>query len=152
MRTAALVVAGLMLVMLVCRNAAAVENTAASHDCPVTLPATQQTTASGSEFIYSSNSLHVWLPTRGRWPESAHTLRWYYNGAVRTRTPLSELRVTARRIDGDEAPAIIAPPRTVRDEGDAAAMVTRVELPVAGCWRISGEYRDDSLSFVVWAE
>jgi hypothetical protein len=151
MRTAALVVAGFTLAMLDCRNAAAVESNV--HNCPVTLPATQQTTASGSEFIYSSNSLHVWLPTQGRWPESPHSLRWYYNGAARTRTPsLPQLKVTAQRIDGDGAPAIIEPPKTVRDAGEAAAIVTRVELPAAGCWRISGQYKDDHLSFVVWAE
>jgi hypothetical protein len=152
MRTAALVVAGLTLTGLDCGNASAVESKVIPRDCRVTLPATQQTTANGAEFIYSSNNLHVWLPTEGRWPESPHTLRWYYNGAPRARTPPPQLKVTAHRIDGDGAPAIIAPPKTVRDEGDAAAMVTRVELPAAGCWRISGQYKDNYLSFVVWAE
>jgi hypothetical protein len=151
MRTAALVVAGLILTLLDCRNAAAGGSPAIPHDCPVTLPATQQTTANGSEFIHSGNHLHVWLPTEGRWSESPHTLKWYYNGAARTRAP-PQLKVLARRIDGDETPAIIAPPKMVRYEDNAAALVTKVQLPAAGCWRISGQYANEYLSFVVWAE
>jgi hypothetical protein len=151
MRTAALVVAGFTLAMLDCRNTAAEASTAIPHDCPVTLPATQQTTANGSEFIHSGNHLHVWLPTQGRWPESPRTLKWYFNGASPSRTA-SQLKVIAHRIDGDETPAIIEPPKMVRSEDDAAALVTRVELPAAGCWRISGQYGDEHLSFVVWAE
>ena len=151
MRSAALIVAGLTLILLDYCNVAAAGNTATPPDCPVTLPATQQTTANGWEFIHSGNHLHVWLPTEGRWSESPYNLRWYYNGAARTRA-LPQLKVMARRIDGDDTPAIIAPPKMVRYEDNAAALVTRVELPAAGCWRISGQYGDEHLSFVVWAE
>jgi hypothetical protein len=59
------------------------------------------------------------------------------------------LKVTGRRLDGD------APPLVVDRVTNAlfvphAAMLTGVYVPAPGCWEITGEYKGEKLSFVVW--
>jgi hypothetical protein len=59
------------------------------------------------------------------------------------------LKVTGRRLDGD------APPLVVDKVTNAlfvphAAMLTGVILPAPGCWEITGDYKGEKLSFVVW--
>ena len=36
--------------------------------------------------------------------------------------------------------------------GPAAAMLVGVYIPTPGCWEITGEYKSQKLSFVVWVE
>ena len=60
-----------------------------------------------------------------------------------------ELKVTGRRLDGD------APPLLVDKVTNAlfvphAAMLTGVIVPAPGCWEITGDYKGQKLSFVVW--
>lgn len=62
-----------------------------------------------------------------------------------------DLKVTGRRLDGD------APPLVVDRVTNAlfvphAAMLTGVYVPTPGCWEITGEYRGERLSFVVWVQ
>ena len=59
------------------------------------------------------------------------------------------LKVTGRRLDGD------APPLLVDKVTNAlfvphAAMLTGVIVPAPGCWEITGDYKGQKLSFVVW--
>ena len=59
------------------------------------------------------------------------------------------LKVTGRRLDGD------APPLVVEKVTNAlfvphAAMLTGVYVPTPGCWEITGDYKGQKLSFVVW--
>jgi hypothetical protein len=59
------------------------------------------------------------------------------------------LKVTGRRLDGD------APPLVVDRVTNAlfvphAAMLTGVIVPTPGCWEITGDYKGEKLSFVVW--
>jgi hypothetical protein len=59
------------------------------------------------------------------------------------------LKVTGRRLDGD------APPLVVDRVTNAlfvphAAMLTGVYVPTPGCWEITGDYKGQKLSFVVW--
>lgn len=59
------------------------------------------------------------------------------------------LKVTGRRLDGD------APPLVVDKVTNAlfvphAAMLTGVIVPAPGCWEITGNYKGETLSFVVW--
>lgn len=61
------------------------------------------------------------------------------------------LKVTGRRLDGDAPPL-----RTLRSTnafpGPAAAMLSGVYVPTPGCWEITGEYKGEKLSFVVWVQ
>jgi hypothetical protein len=61
------------------------------------------------------------------------------------------LKVTGRRLDGP-APPLLTLPTTNAFPGPAAAMLVGVYVPTPGCWEITGEYRDQELSFVVWLE
>jgi hypothetical protein len=59
------------------------------------------------------------------------------------------LKVTGRRLDGD------APPLVVSKVTNAlfvphAAMLTGVYAPTPGCWEITGDYKGQKLSYVVW--
>ncbi len=60
-----------------------------------------------------------------------------------------KLRVTGRRLDGD-APPLLSLPTTNAFPGPRAAMLTGVYVPTPGCWEITGEYKGQRLSFVVW--
>ena len=59
------------------------------------------------------------------------------------------LTVTGRRLDGPAPPL-----RTMRTTnafpGPTAAMLSGVIVPVPGCWEITGDYKGERLSFVVW--
>ena len=61
------------------------------------------------------------------------------------------LTVTGERLDGP-APSFIE-----TDEGgglprddDNAMIMGAIQIPVFGCWKITGQYKDQELSFVVW--
>jgi len=62
-----------------------------------------------------------------------------------------DFKVTGRRLDGE------APPLWVDRVTNAlfvphAAMLTGVYVPSPGCWEITGDYRGEKLSFVVWVQ
>jgi hypothetical protein len=59
------------------------------------------------------------------------------------------LKVTGRRLDGD-APPLEADRVTNALFEPRAAMLTAVYVPTPGCWEITGDYKGDILSYVVW--
>ena len=62
-----------------------------------------------------------------------------------------ELRVTGRRLDGP-APPLRTLTSTNAFPGPTAAMLSGVYVPTPGCWEITGEYKGQKLSYVVWLE
>jgi hypothetical protein len=66
--------------------------------------------------------------------------------------PYPDLKVTGRRLDGD-APPLLTTEATNALTGPTTAnaeMVVGVYVPTPGCWEITGEYRGQKLSYVVW--
>jgi hypothetical protein len=63
--------------------------------------------------------------------------------------PYPALKVTGRRLDG-VAPALLTTAATNAFPGPAAGMLVGVYVPTPGCWEITGEYRNEKVSFVVW--
>jgi hypothetical protein len=61
------------------------------------------------------------------------------------------LKVTGRRLDGD-APPLLTLRSTNAFPGPAVAMLSGVRVPTPGCWEITGEYKGEKLSFVVWVQ
>ena len=61
------------------------------------------------------------------------------------------LKVTGKRLDGD-APPLLTLQATNAFPGPAAAMLVGVYVPTSGCWEITGEYKGEKLSFVVWVQ
>jgi hypothetical protein len=61
----------------------------------------------------------------------------------------SLLTMTGRRLDGPSKPLIFdgANNAYVPDEGPF--ITTSAHLPTAGCWEITGHYKDENLTFVV---
>jgi len=73
---------------------------------------------------------------------------WEFDTDLRANEP--GLIITARRIDGD-AP-IVSKPRVTNAElgGKSWAMLLMLEIPTSGCWEITGNYRSEYVSMVVW--
>lgn len=59
------------------------------------------------------------------------------------------LKVTGKRLDGDAPPLLTMQP-TNAFPGPAAAMLVGIYVPTPGCWEITGEYKGQKVSFVVW--
>ena len=79
---------------------------------------------------------------------------WYRQDYNWRQEPIPNLKVTGKRIDGP-APPLMLPygrPTHAIMGPDLGAMLTGVYVPVPGCWEITGDYRGDKLSFVVWVE
>jgi hypothetical protein len=62
-----------------------------------------------------------------------------------------KLKVTGRRLDG-VAPPLLTLQSTNAFPGPGAAMLSGVYVPTSGCWEITGEYKGEKLSFVVWLQ
>jgi hypothetical protein len=58
------------------------------------------------------------------------------------------LKVSGRRLDASVAPFYVdhANPAFIRNP----AMLTGIDIPTVGCWEITGDYKGEKLSFVVW--
>src|SRR5262249_48877302 len=137
--------------------------------CPLTRPPAVPFTPAG-ERTMGKNDDSFWLGTDKLWlslPKSGERWGW----APRTpdhRTPNItakifwgsadfdyhkqedySLKVRGRRLDGD------APPPVVDKVTNAlfkphAAILTGVYVPTPGCWEITGDYKGEKLSYVVW--
>ena len=62
-----------------------------------------------------------------------------------------KLKVTGKRLDGDAPPLLTLTP-TNAFPGPAAAMLVGVYVPTPGCWEITGDYKGQKVSFVVWLQ
>ena len=113
-------------------------------------------------FWFGSEKLWILLPTDGTWNHLGHyrptdtafrqKLFWWRQGYDwRTENP-PKLMVTGKRLDSS------APPLSTDDHANAgwrsdrnhAFMVTGIDIPTLGCWQITGDYKGDKLTFVMW--
>jgi hypothetical protein len=150
------------------RTGTAAVETAASippDDCPVTVPQDPPFTppvpydkpGSDQSFWFGSNALWTAIPKNGVWsslpdnPEGyTQKILGWREGYVWTDEPKPDLVVTGERLD-DKAPLVRAARATNAYAGDiGSAMLTGVDFPSLGCWRITGNYKGTELSFVVW--
>jgi hypothetical protein len=133
--------------------------------CHVTQPQTPrlvppepypETDPSGG-FWYGTNELWTDLQPDGRWyslPKSeagyGNKLAFWREGYSQTKEPEPEITLSARQLDGDAIvePVVYGTNAYHPDYGQF--MMTGIELPTLGCWEITAEYRDATLSFVVW--
>ena len=137
--------------------------------CPVTVrPAKPFTPPSQYELEQSG----FWLGTERLWtalPKSGEVWDWvpHAPGHEHDVQPLTaktfwasvdfnyreeyppELKVTGKRLD-ENAPPLLTSRATNAFPGPAAAMLVGVYVPTPGCWEITGEYRGEKLSYVVW--
>ena len=108
-------------------------------------------------FWFGSKELWTKLADDGIWrgivsPRGTRNKFWWWREGWKYDTDLLAndpgLQISARRIDRD-APPIVSQGVTNAKLATGWAMLTMLELP-NGCWEITGNYRADSLSMVVW--
>jgi hypothetical protein len=110
-------------------------------------------------FWYGTESLWTLLPVHGA--SHIHNnvdeskggyrtkLTYWRRGFDWRREPNPELIVIAKRLDR-EAPPVAAPlASAVFVNTDEPAMMTGIDIPTIGCWKITAQYRGHNLSFVV---
>jgi hypothetical protein len=62
-----------------------------------------------------------------------------------------ELTVTARRLDADAPSVRVSPATNAHNAADIHhAMLVGLNIPMPGCWELTGEYKGHTLSYVVW--
>lgn len=136
-----------------------------SEDCPVTVPpdppfnppAPYSKLGYEGYFWYGSNSLWVALPEDGVWsdlPQDAHgygqKLPWWRDGYIWNEEPEPSLVVTGQRLDGEASPLDASSANGSYSDDMGSAMMMGMLIPTSGCWEITGNYKGDELSFVVW--
>jgi hypothetical protein len=169
MRAAVLITATLTLSAL---DAVAADQTTQApipDQCPVTLPTEPLYVPPGEEkaadpasgvFLHGTDALFTQLASDGRWTgiKSATGTRnksaWFRKDAEWRHERPYQLVVTAKRIDA-AGPMLTVPRVTnmlIGKELEEVAMLLMLELPERGCWEVTGNYKSDYLSFVVWLE
>jgi hypothetical protein len=136
----------------------------APASCPVTLPPAVPFTPPGEHeldnsfwlgtqtlwtSLRKSGEVWGWLPRADGHPDLTAKIFWGSVDFDYHKKEDYDLKVTGRRLDGD------APPLVVDKVTNAlfiprAVMLTGVYLPAPGCWEITGDYKGQKLSFVVW--
>jgi hypothetical protein len=140
--------------------------------CPITGPPADPFTPP-ARYELGENTNSFWFGTEKLWTVLQKSGVWWWAphgpGHEHQVQPLTEkifwmsvdfnyreeyppkLKVTGRRLDGD-APPLLTLPTTNAFPGPAAAMLTGVYVPTPGCWEITGDYKGQKLSFVVWVK
>ena len=140
--------------------------------CPVTLtapmpylpPPQYQFEQDTKDFWIGTDKLWTALRRPGVWEWAPHkaghendvqplTMKLFW-GSVdfdwKTEYP-PPIKVTGKRLDGD-APPLLTMRATNAFPGPGAAMLVGAYVPTSGCWEITGEYKGEKLSFVVWVQ
>ncbi len=129
-----------------------------TSDPPFTPPEQYPDNPPEQNFWYGSASLWTAIPSNGVWYDLPHNSEgysqkvfWWRDGYSVTEEPEPALIVTGRRLDAD-APTLQSSKATNAYGGDlgSASMLVGVDFPTLGCWEITGQYADASLTFVVW--
>jgi hypothetical protein len=99
--------------------------------------------------LQSSGDVWGWAPRPPRSSNLTAKIFWYSVDYDRHKEGNADLKVTGRRLDEDARPMWTLP--TTNALGDPYdAMLTGVYMPTPGCWEITGAYKGQKLSFVVW--
>ena len=109
-------------------------------------------------FWYGSETFWTMVDVDGTWhslPRNPNGYRqkifWWsprFDGRIEARPKLS---VIGRRLDGPEAFVHPAPATNARSADFGGwAILTGIDVPTAGCWELTGTYRNESVTFVVW--
>lgn len=138
-----------------------------ASDCPLTVPqepafvppSPYDTLNSFKDhFWFGSNSLWTIIPMNGVWDKlpyngsSGYTQKvvWWHDGYRWNEEPEPNLVVTGERLD-DKSPPLKASHANGAYASDiGSAMMVGVDIPTAGCWKITGKYNDTELNFVIW--
>lgn len=104
-------------------------------------------------FWYGTPSLWTVLPIDGAWPQLALGEKfWWWSEEFNARNePNPDVALTARRLDGPAPPYRTGQTTHGWSADLYEAKLVGFELPTAGCWEITGEYRGHRLVITQWA-
>jgi hypothetical protein len=112
-------------------------------------------------FWYGSDALWTTLSVDGKWHMEGNVLHgkgyrtklvYWRRGFDWWTEPEPKLVVTARRLDGDAPPVTVQRAHGVLLPEHTSAMMTLIDVPVAGCWQVTGRYEGQVVRFVVSVE
>ena len=109
-----------------------------------------------NQFWYGTSELWTMLGTDGSWytlPEDkdgySQKVFWWSQSFDTKIDPFPAFTVTLERLDISSAPIVVAEEATNASADFGTAMLTGIEIPSLGCWKVTGQYNDAELSFVV---
>lgn len=128
-----------------------------AQEPPFTPPAPYSDLGFEGYFWYGSNSLWTAVPVNGVWsslPDNpkgyTQKIFWWRDGYVWNEEPQPNLIVTGERLDSAAPQLHVTRATNAFADDIGSAMLTGVDFPTRGCWKITGKYQDAELSFVVW--
>ena len=136
------------------------------NDCPITPPSKPlfrppqpypPNSPYEGTFWHGTDKLWTMLTTDGTWAQLPHheggytqKLVWWRQGYDWHAEPNPDLTIVAQRLDG-AAPTVIVSDATNGYQPDVGSfMLAGIDFPTLGCWEITGQVKDQTLSFVVW--
>jgi len=160
----------LTLVLIVLAAIAALAQTPAQtipQDCPVTRVDSQRFSPS-AEYLrpeawgdtgnwYGTSKLWTRPPLNGHWRTTQQFLPkavfrdklfWWREGYDPHHELKPSLIVTAKQLDGTGQVKLDNATNAVR--AGVPAMLVLIDVPTEGCWQVTANYADASLSYVVW--
>lgn len=161
----------LMALTAMCQHNSPPQALVPPASCPVTTPPAHPFTPSA---WYKPGDDSFWLGSEKLWTEGHKSGVWDWErhepwagnltvkiswGSVDydwRKEPRPKLTLTGRRLDGEAPPLLLAPMTHILLGGQSGpnvgrgAMLSGVYVPTPGCWEITGDYRGEKLSFVVW--
>jgi hypothetical protein len=75
---------------------------------------------------------------------------WWREGYIWNEEPEPQISVTAERLDAPATPFEDSVGTNAYASDIGSAMLTGVSFSTPGCWKVTGEYADAELSFVIW--
>jgi hypothetical protein len=112
-----------------------------------------------NEFWYGTPELWTMLGTEATWSGLPHNqygysqkIFWWSQHFDVSTDPYPALKVILEQLDTDAPSSLqVAAEEATNASADfGTAMLTGVDLPTLGCWKITGQYQKAELSFVVW--
>jgi hypothetical protein len=112
-----------------------------------------------NEFWYGAPELWTMLGTEGTWYALPHNkngytqkIFWWSKDFDVSKDPYPAFRLTIERLDAEapSSPIVVSEEATNASADFGTAMLTGVDIPELGCWKITGKYGDAELNFVVW--
>lgn len=109
-------------------------------------------------FYYGTEALWTSIPNNQTWeglpydPATGFGQKVFFQraGYDWQAEPEPALTVNGRRLDAEAPPAIVSGATNGFNEDTQSFMLVGVEFPTAGCWELTAEYGEDTLSFVIW--
>ncbi len=112
-------------------------------------------------FWFGTEKLWTALPAEGAWRGLPHyrptdssyrqKIFWWRKGYHWRADPTPNLKVSGRRLDAPARPlAVSRATNGYREQDLKSFMVVGVDFPTDGCWEVTGQFGDNSLTFVVW--